>query len=230
MTIVAIHQPNYLPWLGYFAKMASADVFVLLDDVQYSKGSFTNRVQIARAGAPAWLTLPVQHRLGASIRETVIARADWAKAHCDTLKQAYRKAACFRTVWPFVESMLAAAEGALADVNTGLIRSIADHLGITARIEMSSSHGLDTDLAADERLSMIVHRIAPGATYLSGSGGAKYQSETTFAAHGLTLTYSGFTPTPYDRGGEPFLPGLSILDALFHLGWEGTAALLPMRR
>ncbi len=230
MTVVAIHQPNYLPWLGYFAKMASADVFVLLDDVQYSKGSYTNRVQIARAGAATWLTLPVQHRLGASIHATAIARADWARAHCDTLKQAYRKAACFGTVWPFVETMLLAAEGTLADVNAGLIRGIADRLGIAPRVEMSSSHGLAPDFAADERLAMIVHRIAPGGTYLSGSGGAKYQSETTFAAHGVTLTYSRFTPMPYERGGEPFLPGLSILDALFHLGWEGTAALLPARR
>jgi len=224
--IVAVHQPNYLPWLGYFAKLAQAGTFVLLDDVQFSKGSYTNRVQIARNGAPVWLTLPIRHDFGAAIRDVQLARADWARAHCDSLKQSYRKAAHFAEVWPELEVWLTSAQGRLADVNAQLIRRLAERLGLTARIESSSEIGVPR-CDADERLARIVARFAAaGGTYLSGGGGAKYQSEDVFTAHGVRLAYSTFKPTPYPRSGEEFIAGLSIADALFHVGWEATSRIV----
>lgn len=223
--IVAIHQPNYLPWLGYFAKMAQAGVLVLLDDVQFSKGSYTNRVQIARNGAPAWLTLPVRHDFGAAIRDVEIARSDWSRAHADTIKQAYRKAVCFKDVWPDVERWLEDARGRLADVNTFCIQNLAARLGLPTALETSSRLGVRAD-APDERLARIVAELSPGGTYLSGGGGAKYQSEDVFARHGVKLAYSAYKPAPYPRSGEPFIAGLSILDALFHNGWEATGRIV----
>lgn len=223
--IVAVHQPNYLPWLGYFAKMARADVFVLLDDVQFSKGSYTNRVQIARGGAAHWLTLPIRHDFGAAISEIVLAREDWARAHRDTLRQAYAKAAHFRTVWPEIEHWLGQARGGLAAVNGYLVRAIAERLALRPRIVASSDLAIAAS-SADERLVGIVASLAPGGTYLSGAGGANYQSEALFRAHGIGLVYSSFKPAAYARSGDPFLPGLSIVDAVFHLGWEETAALI----
>jgi len=227
--IVAIHQPNYLPWLGYFAKMAQADIFVFLDDVQFSKGSYTNRVQIARNGVPAWLTLPVRHDFGAPICKIEIAKADWSESHRSALSQAYRNARHFSSVWPEIEGWLTAADCSLSDVNIGLIRRFASRLGIETRLLTSSTLGIDADVA-DERLAKIVGTLAPGGTYLSGAGGAKYQSDDTFRAHGLSLGYSTFKPLPYARSGEAFLPGLSIIDAVAHLGWDDTSALLPPRR
>ena len=223
--IIAIHQPNYLPWLGYFAKIARADVFVFLDDVQYSKGSYTNRVQIARGGAPVWLTLPVQHEFGAAISDMAIARADWSRAHRDILRQAYGRAEFFKQVWQELELWLDKATGGLAAVNAGLIEVIARRLGLAARFVTSSALGIAAD-DADVRLAAIAARLAPGGTYLSGAGGAKYQAETIFSAKGITLSYSTFKPEPYPRSGDPFIPGLSIVDALFHLGFDGTAALV----
>jgi hypothetical protein len=199
---------------------------VLLDDVQYSKGSYTNRVQIARAGEPVWLTVPVMHRLGIPISTVTVARSDWARAHLDTLKQAYRKAAHFSEIWPRLEGWLSQATGTLAEINSALIRAIAERLDLKPQILNSSDLSIAGDLEADERLARIVAHLAPGGSYLSGSGGAKYQAEASFGAHGVRLTYSKFVPVPYDRSGEPFLPGLSIVDALFHLGWERTAELL----
>jgi hypothetical protein len=226
MTVVAIHQPNYLPWLGYFAKMAASDVFVLLDDVQFSKGSYTNRVQIDRAGTPAWLTLPIRHSFGATIGQTTLAREDWARSHLDTLKQSYRRAACFDATWREFEATLRAAKGSLAEVNAHLVRWLAAQLGLATRIEMSSNLALAGDLESDARLAEIVAHMAPGGTYLSGAGGAKYQTEATFAARGVSLAYSSFNLVPYGRGSSPFLPGLSIVDALFHLGPDKTATLI----
>lgn len=226
MTVVAIHQPNYLPWLGYFAKMAAADVFVLLDDVQFSKGSYTNRAQIDRAGSPAWLTLPVRHSFGATIGQITLAREDWARSHLDTLKQCYRHAACFDAIWREFEAALRAASGSLAEVNAYLVRWLATQLGLATRIEISSDLALAGDLESDARLAEIVARLAPGGTYLSGAGGAKYQAEATFATRGVSLAYSSFKPVPYERGSGSFLPGLSIVDALFHLGPDKTAMIV----
>lgn len=227
--IVAIHQPNYIPWLGYFAKMALADIFVFLDDAQFSRGSYTNRVQIARAGQPAWLTIPVVHKLGTPICHTLPAKPDWPRAHLDTLKQSYRTAAHFAEIWTYLEAILRGVEGTLGHTNATIVAGLAKGLGLQPNFMQSSALPFPPDLDADERLARIVSNLAPGGTYLSGAGGAKYQADSTFAAHGVKLAYSAFNPETYDRGGENFIPGLSIVDALFHLGWAETAKLIRPR-
>lgn len=83
-----------------------------------------------------------------------------------------------------------------------------------------------SELTGDARLAALVSALGAGATYLSGSGGAKYQAEETFAARGIALRYSSFTPHAYDQGHPGFLPGLSVVDALFRLGWRAAAAML----
>jgi hypothetical protein len=227
VTVVAVHQPNYLPWLGYFAKIARADIFVFLDDVQFSKGSFTNRVQIARGGAPSWLTQPVRYQFGDPISVVSFAKPDWARAHAEAIRQTYRRTACFPSVWPDIEALLAEATGGLATVNVRLNQALAARLGlVNCRFVKSSSLPISRDAEAGTRLAEIVAHLAPGGTYLSGKGGAKYQSEVTFAARGIRLVYSTFSPPTYSQGHEPFLPGLSIIDALFHCGWEATAEQL----
>jgi len=226
--LVAIHQPNYLPWLGYFAKIAAADVFIFLDDVQFSKGSYTNRVQIARDGKSVWLTLPIRCDFGDEISAVKIARDDWARSHGDMLKQAYRKADHFRQVWPDIERFLGQAEGNLADINAGLIGKFVEKLGLNVRFESSSEMDAKST-KPDERLVELVSMVDPQGIYLSGKGGAKYQTEDTFSDRGIELQYLGFSSPEYARSGDLFIPGLSIVDAVFHLGWEGTSELLKSR-
>lgn len=223
--IVAIHQPNYFPWLGYFAKIARADMLVFLDDVQFSKGSYTNRVQIARAGAPVWLTVPVRHEFGAPIAAVEIARPDFARGHKDALRQAYRHARSFKLVWDEIEEWLSFETSRLSSLNAHLIKAVAHRLGLSARFIASSSLAVEAD-AADIRLAEIVERLAPGGTYLSGGGGAQYQSDDVFRSRGVSLAYSDFKPIEYPRSDEGFVPGLSVLDALFHLGFDATAKLV----
>ena len=223
---MAIHQPNHLPWLGYFAKIARSDVFVFLDDAQYPKGSYVNRVRIAECGEPVWLTVPVKVTLGQAISSVAIARDDWARAHRDRLVQVYRPAQAFRSVWPEVEGWLGAAPGSsLAAANIFLIECIASRLGLAARFVASSALNVPP-APADARLAEIVRRLVPGGRYLSGAGGAKYQSDDVFAAAGVLLVYSDFAPRSYRRGDAPFVAGLSILDAAFHVGWDAVAELV----
>jgi hypothetical protein len=224
--IVAIHQPNYAPWLGYFAKLARADVFVLLDDAQYTKNSYINRVQIDAGGAPRWLTVPVSYDFGDAINRVRAANESWPRAHCDTLRTHYADAPAFKSVWPWlVERYETLPAADLAASNAALIASIAGRLGIGAKLRNASEMGA-TDAKADDRLIALVQACGPGAAYLSGRGGDKYQDPAKFAAAGVRLVYTDFAHPGYDQGHAEFLPGLSVLDALFRLGWERTAGLV----
>ena len=224
--IVAIHQPNYAPWLGYFAKMARADVFVLLDDAQYTKNSYINRVQIDAGGEARWLTVPVSYRFGDPINRVRAANETWPRAHCDTLKTLYGDAPEFRAVWPWLAERYAALRaGDVAASNQALIAALAARLGLRARLRRASELGA-ADAKGDERLIALVQACGGGAAYLSGRGGDKYQDPAKFAAAGVKLTYSDFTHPVYPQGHPAFVPGLSLLDALFRIGWERTAELL----
>lgn len=226
--IVAIHQPNYFPWLGYFAKIAAANEFVLLDDVQFSKGSYTNRTQIG-AEQPEWLSVAVSVKLGSPISAIHPAKADWAMSHRDRLRQVYRRAQYFRPVMQDVEEWLGTVRGkGLSTANEILIRNVCGALGLSTPLRRSS----DIQTQADdptERLIEIVRSVDPAGVYLSGAGGAKYNNAEAFTRAGIALTYSHFKPQPYVREGLGFLPGLSVLDAAFHIGWQGTAELISNR-
>ena len=223
--IVAIHQPNYLPWLGYFAKLAQADLFVFLDDVQFSKNGYTNRVQVLNGSRRHWLTVPARVSLGDAINRVVPAKSDWARSHCDTLSNFYRRAPAFREVWPDIEALYAnAPTDDIAAANIHFVLGLARLLRLSRETVRSST--IDTGVATgDERLAAIVSELAPGGTYLSGSGGRKYQDPATFDARGIALNYTRFAHPVYDQGGG-FETGLSLVDAAFRLGWDATRDMI----
>lgn len=227
---VAIHQPNYLPWLGYFAKIARADTFVFLDDVQFGKGGYTNRVQVLSAKGPRWLTVPVAAHLGDPI-DRVMPKPGWVRSHLDFLRNEYRRAAGFKAAWPELEAMLRTAPAAdLAAVNIHLVTALAGRLGLACAFSRSSEFPVRG--AADDRLVELTAAAAPGGSYLSGQGGAKYQDPAKFAAAGLGFSYLGFRHPEYSQGAAAsggFVPGLSVADAVLNLGWDGAAALLAGR-
>lgn len=223
---VAIHQPNYAPWLGYFAKIARADNFVFLDDVQYTKNGYTNRVQVSNNGRPHWLTLPVSVHLGDRIDAVYPARPGWPEQHCATLRNFYRNAPAFRLEWPDIERIYRALPDAnLADINMQLVIELARLLSLSVRFTRSSD--IDTgDSSGDDRLSRIVETLAPGGTYLSGEGGRNYQTAETFADRGIQLEYLNFKHPVYAQRGAAFLPGLSVLDAILEQGRDNVAGLI----
>jgi hypothetical protein len=219
--IVAIHQPNYAPWLGYFAKIARADIFIFLDDAQYTKNSYINRVQIDGSGSPRWLTLPVRYRFGDPVNRVLPAGHDWAHSHLDTLRTYYRRAPEFATVWPLLEEayrMLPASN--LAAVNQSLIEALASRIGVSSRFHRASDLDPEKTSRADDRIIALVRGFGGGASYLSGRGGAAYQDPRKFRDAGIELRYLSFSPPRYGQGHDGFVEGLSIIDALFNLGWK----------
>ena len=224
--IVAIHQPNYAPWLGYFYKIARSDVFVFLDNVQFSKNSYTNRAKILANGQSRWLSLPISAQFGDPIHAVRPAVADWASRHLDTLKTCYHNAHAFQTVWPAVRQIYESASGAdLATINVHFLRAISDALDFQTHFVRSSD--IDTGfVAGDDRLIALVLAIDPNGIYLSGRGGAAYQNEAKFSAAGLSLVYTDFIHPTYRQTACAFVPGLSVLDSIFHGGFAATRNLI----
>lgn len=222
--IISIHQPNYFPWLGYFYKIMKSDYFVILDDVQYTKNSYINRSQVLAAGGAKWLTVPVSYSFGDLISQTYPAKNNWSESHLSSLRNYYRPAKHFEMTWSFLKDVYAGMpQGSLAHINTHLIKSVMDYVGIETEIILASSLNCLAQ-RADERLVAIIQSIDGSSIYLSGSGGRKYQSEDLFEQAGIELQYSNFVPLPYEQGEHEFVPGLSVIDALFHIGPDATRA------
>ena len=227
--LVAIHQPNFLPWLGWFDKLARADVLVLLDDVQFPKkgGTWINRVKLDTGSGPTWMTVPIDRAYHGTrtIAEMRLEEArPWREKLVKTLRQSYSRAQDFATVMPVVEEIVGNPEPCLAAYNESAIRSLCDRLGLDqAKLRRSSE--LAVDGTATERLVSIVQAVG-GRGYLAGGGAQSYQQDDLFAAAGLELVSQDFEHPAYARGDTEFVSGLSVVDALMHCGFDGTAALL----
>lgn len=227
MTVVAIHQPNYLPWLGYFSKMSQADVFIFLDDAQYTKNSYINRSRVLCEGLAKWLTIPVRAPLGTSIRATKPATTDWVDQHLDRMSNYYRRAPAQQEALAELATIYAGIEASvsIADINMTLIRALASRLGIATEFRVASEFGL-SEIRSNERLIALVRSIYPKAVYLSGAGASSYQDPEHFEAAGVPIQFTRFSHPVYAQGDKPFVAGLSVIDAVFWRGWEITGAML----
>ena len=233
---VAIHQPNFFPWLGFFDKLCRSDVFVMLDGVQLAQGrggngNWSNRVRVLKDGHAAWLTAPVK-RSGQglqSIQDVQLADDQpWRAKMLNTLRATYGRAPSFAAVMPCVESIMETATTSLAEFNVHAIDALLGRLGV--------AHGRvirQCDLAAEGRATeLLIHLVqaAGGSAYLCGGGSGGYLDAAAFARAGLTLSFQQYQHPVYEqRGGHEFVPGLSILDALMHCGFDGVRDMLAER-
>ena len=214
---VAAHQPNYIPWLGYFAKLASADIFVFLDDVQLPQGrSYVHRSRIHAHPDGAWLSAPIRREERQLIKDVRFAEADWRRKHQATLFHTYRKAPFFEPAMALVETIYGVETDSLARFNMNAVTAVAGYLGLSCRFELSSAFGVSR--SSDDRLIDLVKAVG-GDTYISGAGGQNYQHPEKFDAAGIRLCVRAYQPRPYAQHQEGgFVPGLTVLDALFNLG------------
>jgi len=213
---IAIHQPNYMPWSGYFYKISQCDRFVFLDDAQYTKNSFINRNRIKTPQGEHWLTIPVSASLSQSIRE-ICPKAGWHEKHLKTLQQSYAKTPGYRRYIDGITAVLCTGHANLAELNIALVKHLCRQLGITTPCLRASELGIAG--SSDERLAAITAHLG-GDTYLSGFGGANYQLEQTFDGRGIALETYKFRPPIYKQQWGEFIPGLSILDVLFNCSEE----------
>lgn len=218
--VVTIHQPNYAPWTGFFDKLAQADVFVLLDTVPFTKGGYQNRVKVLGPNGPQWLTVPVLTK-GLMGQPTSQVQVDdlksWRQTHLKTLRTLYGRA-------PHATEMLAVAEDAyatpgdlLSPLCVRLIRRVVAGYGFGTELVLASDLGVS---GSSSQLLADIVTACGGERYLSGPSGRDYLDERVFAEAGIGVDYHSFTPVPYPQGRDGFVGGLSILDAIAHLGWD----------
>ncbi len=228
--IVAIHQPNFLPWPGYFYKLARADVFVFLDNAQYIKESFINRNRIKTPSGAQWLTVPVcsSGKPVQTIQEVqMVPAARWRRKHLHLLEAYYRRAPHFKEIYGMLESQYAAVDShtLLADFNISMTRAVSSYLDLNPIL--IRARDLDAGGTSTERLVNICRELGADC-YLAGGGAVKYQDDQQFASAGIGVEYSDFRPEPYSQPGGAFLGGLSIVDALMNCG-KSAKALLSTR-
>ena len=217
MSVCAIHQPNFFPWLGYFNKMERADVFVFLDDVAYPKsgsgaGSFSNRVKVMLSNQPGWLGCPVKRESGSQkIKNVTIDESKpWRKKALKSLMFNYIKTNNYNYIYPLLEELIHYPTTNLCEFNINAITRVKNLLNIPCTLVKQSS--LDVNGTSTELLINITKSVG-AKTYLCGNGARGYQDDEKILSSGLMLARQGYTPEAYHSHSE-FIPGLSIIDFL----------------
>ncbi|HEU4367716.1 MAG TPA: WbqC family protein [Methylomirabilota bacterium] len=224
MTAVGIHQPHYLPWLGYLAKWAAADVFVLLDTVQYEKNGWQNRNRIKTPAGPRWLTVPVHAPLGASIAEvTIDARQAWPIRHLRAIEEAYARAPYLAQHREAIGRLYATPWERLAPLAAASAEWLARAVGVRTPARLASSLGV-TVAEPTERLIALCQAVGAD-TYLAGRDGARYMDLARFDAAGIQVLYQIYKHPEYPQLHGEFAPNLSGLDLLLTHGDEALAIL-----
>lgn len=227
MTTAVVEQPNYIPWIGYFDLIRQADVWIWYDDVQYTRRDWRNRNRVAAGDVASWLTIPVRTkgRFEQTIRETQIDYSQpWIRQHTETIRRCYARAPFFDTVRAIVEPALEARPERLADLTIRMNEAISEALRFTPSFARSSELA-SARSGRQDRLVEICRRVE-ATTYLSGPSARRYIDPRIFAEAGIELRYIVYDYPPYARGAHPYVPNLSIVDALAWLGPEGTAVYL----
>lgn len=224
---VAIHQPQFLPWLGYLDKIDRADLFVVLDCVQFKKHEWQNRNRIRTAQGWQWLTVPVLHRFGQRIAEVRInAQVGWRDQHLRALHMHYGKAPHRDRVLSGLREIYHEPWSGLADLNLAVLRWLLRAFGIATPLRLASEMALREE--PTDRLIDICRTV--GATdYLAGAGAAGYMDLPRFEASGIRLEVQEFRHPVYPQCYEPFLPGMAAVDLLFACGDEALDRLRAAR-
>lgn len=220
---VAIHQPQYLPWLGYLDKLDSADVFVVLDTVQFKKHEWQNRNRIRTKEGWQWLTVPIIDRFPERIdRVEVNATADWSRKHRQALRLHYGRARHWEPLGPALLALLERPGTRLRDLNIAALDLLCDHLGIATRRLLAS--GLSAREDPTDRLIDLCRAVG-GTEYLAGESGPAYMDLGRFARAGIAVSAQGYRHPAYPQQYTPFVSHLSVVDLLFNCGPESLAVL-----
>ncbi len=217
--IVAGHQPNYLPWLGFFDKMQKADIFIIEDNVQFERQGFTNRNRILTSDGVRWLSVPIKHaNKPLLINEVKIANKaepSWGRKHWLTIKHGYCKAPHWTEFSGFFEDAYERKWDLLIDLNMHLIKGIMGFLKIDKPLVLSSSLA-----AKGKKTELIVAQCkAVGAdVQLAGNGCRDYIDGSLFNQQGIQLVFQDFSQPVYAQSGAEFVPNLSVVDYLFYNG------------
>lgn len=218
--MVAIHQPQYLPWLGYFNKIKQADIFCFLDTVQFKKNEWQNRNRIKTAQGWQWLTVPVRFRFPDPINAVRIQnRQNWRHKHLQSLMTNYRKTPFFDAYFSLFRDIYDREWRSLAELNIMLIEQLTDALGVPRPLFLRASSLAGISDHPTDRLIDICQSVSAD-TYLSGPAGADYMDVDRFRGRGVSVIFQDFAHPVYPQRFGEFISHLSAVDLLFNRGPE----------
>lgn len=230
--ILSVHQPQYIPWLGYFDKIAKSDAFVFLDNVQYKPREFQNRNKLRTKDDWIWLTVPVvtKGKGRQAIKDVRIDNAvDWPADHLASMKAWYGRAQYFDRYFPFFDGLYHKRWDSLSELSVEIIMYMLKEFGITTPVHFESQ--LDIQGKKTDRIIEICGKLKSDK-YLSGVGGREYLEEGKFAAAGIGLAYQEYSHPRYRqqfmKGADDFLPYMSAVDLLFNEG-PGSGGILAVK-
>ena len=221
---VAIHQPNFLPYLGFFDKCDHADILALYDSTQFKKNDYQNRNKIKGKDGWFWLTVPVNYNFGDAINEIKIDNLkEWKKDHLKSLETYYSRSEYFKKYFPKIKEIYKKNCIFLSDFNIDLIKFVLRELKIKCKIVLSSE--LEIKSRGTKALIEICKNLK-SMEYISGKDGKKYLDINLFRKTGLNVEFQNYQHPQYNQRFKGFEPYMCILDLLFN---EGSNSLKVIR-
>jgi len=226
---IAIHQPEFMPWLGFFHKMALADLYVVFDHVQFKKRYFENRNMIVSPKREIfYICTPVitKGRYKQAIKAVEIDNSqDWKNVLLNKLKHFYAKAPYFEVYYSKLSSLFKSKEHtSLMDFNMDMINFFRKQLGISTQLLFSSNMNVAEHKGSD--LILQICRINKATTYLCGASGRDYLKEDDFLSLNIKIEWLNFISPVYGQLCDTFVPNMSILDLLFNNGENSLSIIM----
>lgn len=216
--IISIHQPDYIPYIGHFYKIAQSDIFVFLDDVQFSNDNMHHWNRIKTPQGELRLKIPVEYNFGDNINQ-VRPRNElkWREKHLKTIKMNYSRSKYFEDIFPKFQEIIMKDYDNLSEMNIAINKFICEGFGLRPKFVLSSDMGIEA--TKEERVIEICLALG-GKTYISGNGARSYQVEDDFNERCLELRYTDYKPFKYPQLWKEFISNMSIIDYIFNCGFD----------
>ncbi len=218
--IVGIHQPNYLPYLGFFDKLKKSDIFIIYDDAQFNKADFQHRNRIRIYHGSKWLTVPVEKKPWyinriAIKNDVTVGKVSWNEAHFKEIHNNYSKALYYKDYESELLDIYSQQYDYLIDLNLELINFFSKSFKIKTKTILSSEFNFNSK--STEKIIDLINAV-DGDTYLSGIGGKNYLHSSTFENAGINILFQDFEHPKYVQQYKDFIPNMSSIDALLNVG------------
>lgn len=221
--IVSIHQPDYIPYLGYFYKISKSDIFAFYDDAQFSNDNLHHQNKIKTPQGELKLKIPVDYQFKDPIYAVRTKdELGWKEKHLKTIEMNYAKCKYFKEIFPLFKDLLLCTYDSLSDMNITINRFLCYSFGFTANFVKVSDFSLTTK--KEEKVLDICERLNAG-TYISGNGASSYQYEEHFKDRGIELVYTNYKSITYPQQWNGFIKDLSVLDYVFNCGFDWNRVL-----
>ena len=220
--VVAIQQPEHLPWIGFFDKMAHCDSYVYLDNVQFKKRYFENRNRIRTPEGSCWVTVPVYTKgsYHQKICDVLIDNEqEWRRKYLGTIKQAYARATGYGEYMPILSSIIEQPHKKLVELNIALIEWLRKCFSIGTSVITASGIRVYDETGSD--LILAICKDCDATIYVSGPDGRNYLNHGAFAREGVRVVYHDYQHPQYQQLASPFVSHMSALDLLMNCGKEG---------